>query len=89
MVIGSKREQKLSRTIHRNNQNIEKLKNKDKIKEILDATKIIKKQRKYKNLKKILTASTFGENTTQGVTKCNNNRGWPEGSLFNSYYIKV
>ena len=26
------------------------------------------------NLKRILTSSTFGENTTQGVTKCKNNR---------------
>ena len=34
--------------------------------------KIIKSQRQLKNLKRILTCSTFGENTTQGVTKCNN-----------------
>ena len=37
----------------------------DKIKEILDTTKIIKSQRQPKNLKRILTSSTFG------VTKCN------------------
>ena len=41
------------------------LKNNDKIKEILDTLKIIKR---------ILTSSTFGEKTTQGVTKCNNKR---------------
>ena len=35
-------------------------------------TKIIKNQRQPKNLKRILTPSTFGENTTQGVTKCKN-----------------
>ena len=52
--------------------NQEELKNKDKIKEILDTTKIIKSQRQPKNLKRILTSSTFGENTSQGVTKCNN-----------------
>ena len=50
------------------------LKNMDKIKEILDITKIIKSQRQSKNVRKILTFSTFGENTTQGVTKCNNKR---------------
>ena len=52
--------------------NLEELKNKDKNKEILDTTKIIKSQRQPKNLKRILTSSTFGENTTQGVAKCNN-----------------
>ena len=49
------------------------LKNEDKIKEILDI-KIIKSQRQPKHLQRILTSSTFGENTTQGVTKCNNKR---------------
>ena len=48
------------------------LKNKDKIKEILNTAKIIKSQRQPKNLKRILTSSIFGENTTQVVTKCNN-----------------
>ena len=48
--------------------------NKDKIKEILDTSKIIKSQRQPKNLQRILTSSTFGENTTQGVTKGNNKR---------------
>ena len=52
--------------------NLEELKNNVKIKEILDTTKIIKSQRQPKNLKIILTSFTFGENTTQGVTKCNN-----------------
>ena len=47
------------------------LKNKDKIKEIFDTTKIIKGQGQPENLKRILTSSTFGENTTQGVNKCN------------------
>ena len=47
-------------------------KNYDKIKEILDTTKIIKNQRQPKDLKRILLSSTFRENTTQGVTKCNN-----------------
>ena len=50
------------------------LKNKDKIKEILDTTKTIKSQRQLKNLKRIPTYFTFEENTTQGVTKCNNKR---------------
>ena len=49
------------------------LKNNEKIKEILDTTKIIKSQRQSKNLKRILT-STFGENTAQRVTKCNYKR---------------
>ena len=39
--------------------NLEELKNKEKIKEILDTTKIIKSQRQPKNLKRILTSSTF------------------------------
>ena len=51
--------------------NLEELKDNDKIKEILDTTKIIKSQRLPKNLKRILTSSTFGENTTQVLTKCN------------------
>ena len=51
----------------------ENFKNNDKIKEILDTT-IIKSQRLAKNLKRILTSSTFGENTTQGVIKCSNKR---------------
>ena len=41
--------------------NLEEIKNKDKIKEILDTTKIIKSQRQPKNLKRILTSSTFGK----------------------------
>ena len=53
---------------------LEELKNKDKIKEILDTSKIIKSQGQPKNLKKILSSSTFGENTTPGVTKCNKKR---------------
>ena len=40
------------------------LKNNEKIKEILDAAKIIKSQRQPKNLKSILTSSTFREKTT-------------------------
>ena len=52
--------------------NLKEIENKDKIKEILNTTKIIKSQRQLQNLKRILTSSTFGENTTQGVTKCNN-----------------
>ena len=54
--------------------NLEEIENKDKIKEMLDATKIIKSQRPPENLKRILTSSTFGENTTQGVTKYKNKR---------------
>ena len=54
--------------------NLEELKDNVKIKEILDTAKIIKSQRQPKNLKRILTSFTFGENTTQGVTKCNNKR---------------
>ena len=49
------------------------LKSNDKIKEILDTIKIIKRQRQPKNLKRRLTSSSSRENTTQGVTKCNNN----------------
>ena len=37
-------------------------------------TEIIKSQKQPKNLKRIPSFSTFGENTTQGVTKCNNKR---------------
>ena len=54
--------------------NLEELKHNDKIKDILDTTLIIKIQRQPKNLKRILTSSTFGENTTYGVTKCKNQR---------------
>ena len=54
--------------------NLEELKNKGKIKEILDTTKIIKSQRQPKNLKRILTSSTFEENITQGFIKCKNKR---------------
>ena len=50
------------------------LKSKDKIKEIQDTTKIIKSQRQPRNPKRIVTSSTFEENITQGVTKCNNKR---------------
>ena len=45
--------------------NLEELKNNYKIKEILETTKIIKSQRQPKNVKRILTSSSFGENTTQ------------------------
>ena len=44
--------------------NLEEIK-KDKIKDILDKTKIIKIQRQPKNLKRILIFFTCGENTTQ------------------------
>ena len=54
--------------------NLEELKNKNKIKETLDTIKIIKSQRQPKNLKRILTFSTFGEIATQGVTKYNDKR---------------
>ena len=54
--------------------NLEEIENMDKIKEILDTIKIIKIQRQPKNLKRILTFSTFGENTTEGVNKCKNKR---------------
>ena len=54
--------------------NLEEIENKNKIKEILDRIKIIKNQRQAKNLKRIFTSSTFGENTTQKVTKCKNKR---------------
>ena len=53
--------------------NLEEIENKDKIKEIID-TKIIKSQRQPQNLKRIVTSFTFGENTTQEVTKCENKR---------------
>ena len=54
--------------------NLEELKNKDKIKEILDTTEIFKSKRLIKNLKRILIFSTFRENTTQRFCKCNNKR---------------
>ena len=54
--------------------NLKEIENKDNIKEIIDTTNIIKSPRQPKNLKRILTSSTFGENTTQGVTKCKNKR---------------
>ena len=54
--------------------NLEEIENKDKMKEILDTTKIIKSQRQSKNRKRIHTSSTFEKNTTQGVTKCKNKR---------------
>ena len=54
--------------------NLEEIENKDKIKEILDTIKIIKSQRQPKNMKKILTSSTFGNDTIQGATKCKNKR---------------
>ena len=43
-----------------------------KSKKILGTSKIMESQRQPKNLKRILISSTFGENTTQRVTKCNN-----------------
>ena len=54
----------------------ERIKNPEELKtnEILDTTKIIRSRGQSKNLKRILTSSTYGENTTQGVTKCNNKR---------------
>ena len=54
--------------------NLEEIEDKDKIKEILDTTKMIKSQRQPKNMKRILTSSTFGNNTARGVTKCKNKR---------------
>ena len=54
--------------------NLEELKNNDKIKETRHTTNIIKSHRQPKNLKRILTSSTFGEHTTQGVNKCNKKR---------------
>ena len=53
---------------------LDELKNRDKIKEILDTTKIIKSQRQPKNPKRIPSSSTFEKNATQGVTKCKNKR---------------
>ena len=43
-----------------------------KSKKYLTQKKSLKARDNPKNLKRILTSSTFGENTTQGVTKCNN-----------------
>ena len=43
--------------------NLEELKNKDQIKEILDAIKSIKSQRQPHNLKTIHTSPTIGERT--------------------------
>ena len=45
--------------------NLEEIENKDKIKEILDTTKIIKSQRQPKSMKRILTFSTFEKNNTR------------------------
>ena len=44
------------------------LKNNDRNKEILVATKIIKSKRQWKNLQDILTSSLFGEHISHGVT---------------------
>ena len=54
--------------------NLEEIENKDKTKEILYTTKIIKSQRQLKKkMKRILTSSTFREKkTTYGVNKCKN-----------------
>ena len=46
--------------------NLEEIENKDKIKEILNTTKMIKSQRKPKNLKRILTFSTLEKNNNTG-----------------------
>ena len=54
--------------------NLEELKNKDKIKEIVDTTKIIKSQRQPQNLQRILTSSTLEKNLTQRDTIHNNKR---------------
>ena len=54
--------------------NLEEIENKDKIKEILDTRKITKSHSQPKNLERILTSATFGENTTLGVTKSKNKR---------------
>ena len=45
--------------------NLEEIRNKDKIKELLDTIKIIKSRRQPKNLKRIFISSTFGDNTTK------------------------
>ena len=50
------------------------LKNNDKIKEILDTRKVNKCQRQPNILQRILTSATFGENTTQWVTKRKNKK---------------
>ena len=52
---------------------IKKISN-DRIKEILDTTKIIKRQTQPKNFKRILNSSTFRKHIMQGVTKCKNKR---------------
>ena len=51
--------------------NLENLKAITKLKKYLTQQKSLK-ARQPKNLKRILTSSTFLENITQGVTKCNN-----------------
>jgi len=53
---------------------LHQLENNEKIKNILDTTKIIKSKRQSRNLKQILTSSKFGIRTTQGVSKCGNRR---------------
>ena len=65
--IGRNLQEKQSKTIHRNDKKSRRTNNEKNPKEILDTTKIIKSQRQPKNLKRILTTSTFGENTTQGI----------------------
>ena len=67
--------------------NLEEIENKDKIKEILDTTKI--SQRQPKNLKRILTSSTFGENMTQGVTKNKIDKFKKYKSPCGSSYFKI
>ena len=50
--------------------NLKELKSKEKIQRNTRHNKSCWKAVKPKIFKKILTSSTFGENTTQGVTKC-------------------
>ena len=50
------------------------LKNNDKIRKYLTRTKSLKSQTQHKNLKRIITPSTFGKSTRQGVTECKNKR---------------
>ena len=67
-------QRKQTRTLYENKKNLEKHKNNEKNRRNTKHIKIIKSQTQPKNLKRIITSSTFGENTTQGVTICNNKR---------------
>lgn len=53
---------------------LNQLQKNDRLNKLLNETKIIKSKRQPKNLKQTLTSAYFGNDTIQGVKKCNNKR---------------